>query len=95
MQFAGAYGETGVRYTLAVAAGDAQALSRQVRSWQGGHKKHILQALGCPVLILRVFLLGQARQKKQSHMSPGGSWGCFSKMPRLTEQHEDKKRLAW
>ena len=34
MQFAGAYGETGVRYTLAVAAGDAQALSRQVRPWQ-------------------------------------------------------------
>ena len=51
MQFAGAYGETGVRYTLAVAAGDAQVLSRQVRPWQGAHflqRKPSDSAVACP-----------------------------------------------
>ncbi len=34
MQFTGTYGETGVRYSLTVRSGDAEALSRQVRRLQ-------------------------------------------------------------
>lgn len=50
MQFAGAYGETGVRYTLAVAAGDAQVLSRQVRP---GQRVHTCSAVVRPFVLLR------------------------------------------